>query len=238
MHRRTRIFRTVSPAKLQRSLRGAVLEKSFANGKQMLFRFSGGSWLGIHLGMSGRLSVGPAEQAPAKHDHLVLHQAERSLIFSDPRQFGLVLFHQGEMPSWWTGLAPSVLAPTFTRKHVGELLGRHRTLPLKAALLRQDVFPGVGNWMADEILWQARLHPRLRASELNARQLQMLWAKTRAVCAGALRTVGKDFSDPPRGWLFHRRWSRGGTCSRDGQPLRYEEVGGRTTVWCPVCQRR
>jgi formamidopyrimidine-DNA glycosylase len=111
-------------------------------------------------------------------------------------------------------------------------------LAIKPALLIQKGFPGVGNWMADEILWRARINPHLTAAKLNAAQLRTLWTVVRFVCRQAVRRIGNDFSDPPKNWLFHQRWSAQGRCPRDGQPLVRETIGGRTTAWCPRCQPR
>jgi len=173
----------------------------------------------------------------------VLFQKKQALVFTDPRQFGRVLFAQGKAaPPWWQHLPPEILSRQFTAAHLSARIGRHRSLPLKAALLQQETFPGIGNWMADEILWQARLHPRTKAGSLDERQQRELWRVTRFVTRRAIQTVAKksgrrDFGDPPRGWLFHVRWRRGGACPRDGTPLRHETIGGRTTAWCPACQR-
>jgi formamidopyrimidine-DNA glycosylase len=117
-------------------------------------------------------------------------------------------------------------------------LSRHARAPLKAVLLTQRGFPGIGNWMADEVLWQAGIAPACLAGKLDAMQTKRLFRAARFVCRGAMRTVGIDFRDPPGGWLYHRRWRRGGICPRDGAALRHAEVGGRTTCWCPSCQKQ
>jgi formamidopyrimidine-DNA glycosylase len=116
-------------------------------------------------------------------------------------------------------------------------LKRRARLAVKAALLVQSIFPGVGNWMADEILWQARIDPRVLCGKLSSKQMAALWKAARDVCRIALETVGKDFSEPPEDWLFHQRWTNKGTCPRDGLPLKTATVGGRTTRWCARCQR-
>ncbi|MSU63269.1 MAG: hypothetical protein EXS31_12875 [Pedosphaera sp.] len=113
---------------------------------------------------------------------------------------------------------------------------RHARRPVKAALLMQDGFPGVGNWMADEILWRARLDPRRLSGSLEPTAVLRLWRTVRTVCRGALRSIGRDFSDPPKGWLFHQRWHDGGVCPRHRAPLRRAQVATRTTAWCPECQ--
>jgi formamidopyrimidine-DNA glycosylase len=161
LHAGKRIFRGTDTAALAESLRRAKLLSSEARGKQMAFRFSRGSWLAIHLGMTGKLHVEPPDFLPTKHDHLVLRQKQRTLVFTDPRQFGLVQFFQGAgEPKWWSKVPPALTSRHFTPAVLHAALQRHRKLPIKPALLLQEHFPGVGNWMADEILWQARFHPR------------------------------------------------------------------------------
>jgi len=106
LHAGKRIFRGSDPRAIKRRLTGRRLVQSNARGKQMLFQFSGGSWLGIHLGMSGTLRTEPPRFRPGKHDHLVLQQAKQALVFGDPRLFGRVKFHHGKTePDWWTAAA-------------------------------------------------------------------------------------------------------------------------------------
>jgi len=239
LHRQARVLRAVDPVALQKALRGSSLIASEARGKQMLFRFSGGLWLGLHLGMTGKLRVEPSNFSPARHDHLVLYQRGRALVFSDMRQFGRVFFHiSARAPEWWANLPPALNSNHFTVAVMTDFLQRHRRLPIKAALLLQDGFPGIGNWMADEILWRTKLHPRVPAGTLRPLALRQLWRTIRFICAAAMEKIGKDFSDPPCGWFFHERWSREGRCPREKASLARETVGGRTTAWCPKCQAR
>ncbi len=232
-----KVFRGTDAAALEETLRGATLQKSEAHGKQLMFRFSRDAWLGLHMGMTGSLRVENAPFAPLKHDHLVLAQARHKLIFSDPRQFGRVLFHRGkDEPKWWSDRPIQILSPEFTLKMVDDFLKRHGRAPIKAVLLLQSGFPGVGNWMADEILWQSRIPPSRAARKLTPPEIKLLLTKTRYVCRVSLATVGERGGDPPKSWLFQHRWGRGGKCPRDGGELRRKEVGGRTTCWCPSCQ--
>lgn len=234
-----RIFRGSEPKKIADILRGAKLLGSEAHGKQMLFHFSKDAWLGVHLGMTGELRVEAPEFHPGKHDHLVLRQKKRTLVFSDARMFGRLRFHEGKAaPEWWTELPPAVLSREFTLERFREILQRRKRAPLKAVLLLQEFFPGVGNWMADEILWQAWVNPRTHAGSLDAATQRTLWETTRKICQVALKTIGPDWGDPPKNWLMHRRWKDGGTCPRDGTKLKRETIGGRTTAWCPKCQTK
>src|SRR5438309_2328347 len=109
LHATKRIFRGSNTRDLRRRLTGAKLLRSVARGKQMLFQFSGDNWLGLHLGMSGAMRIEPAAFRADKHDHLILRQAKRALVFRDPRQFGRVRFHHGKLhPEWWPPDLPQI----------------------------------------------------------------------------------------------------------------------------------
>jgi formamidopyrimidine-DNA glycosylase len=116
------------------------------------------------------------------------------------------------------------------------ILQRRARAPLKAVLLMQEYFPGIGNWMADEILWRLGLHPRTAAGALDEKTQRALWRETRAVCRVALKTIGVDWGDPPRDWLIHVRWEKSGRCPRHRTVLERATIGGRTTAWCARCQ--
>lgn len=246
VHAQAKIFRGSAAGPIARALTGATLRDSETAAKQMLFRFSGAHWLGVHLGMSGELRVEPPDYTPTKHDHLVLVQRGRQLVFNDPRMFGAVLYHHGRTaPAWWTRIAPAVLSPAFTVPAVTAFLVRRRRAPVKAVLLMQERFPGIGNWMADEILWRARLAPSRPAGSLSPTETRALHRECRAVCRGALRyNAGVGGRMPatlnefmPDSWLFNHRWEKGGHCPRCAAPLQHATVGGRTSCWCPQCQR-
>ena len=244
LHKGKRLFRDTGTERLAVRLLSRRLVGSEARAKQMLFRFSGAGakspslWLGVHLGMTGRLSVAHANFKPGKHDHLVLFQKRQALVLTDARMFGRVrLYEAAEPPGWWTALPPAVTSEDFTPELLAEFCKRRARLAVKAALLVQTRFPGVGNWMADEILWQARIDPRQLCGKLSRARITRLWEAAHEVCATAMETVGIDFSDPPRGWLYHARWSGTGRCPRDERPLQTATIGGRTTRWCGKCQR-
>jgi formamidopyrimidine-DNA glycosylase len=237
VHGLKRVFRGTDVRAMTSSLKGKQLTGSETHGKRMLFRFSGGGWLGVHLGMTGSLKAVAADHEPGQHDHLVLFQAAKALVFCDPRQFGRVEFASGkQVPTWWRGLPPSPADESFTAEIVEQFLERHARLPIKAALLSQEGFPGIGNWMADEILWQAKLHPARRVAALNRLERKALWRQARAVSRKALETIGVDWSDPPKGWFFHERWGGQGRCPKHRTLLQRETIGGRTTAWCAKCQ--
>ena len=236
LHARKRIFRGEDTRRLVRELTGTRLLRSSARGKQMLFVFSGGNWLGIHLGMTGGLRLEAPGFRAEKHDHLVLQQAKRALVFRDPRQFGRVRYHHGKTnPPWWSTV-PEIASSDFNASYLAEFLERHRRAPIKAVLLLQTGFPGIGNWMADEILWRARVAPNKRVLALSAKERSALLRSTRFVSRESLRVIGHDNSELPKSWLIHERWSTKGVCPRHKQRLKRATIGGRTTAWCALCQ--
>lgn len=240
LHAKAKVFRDSDVKLLTKSLAGATLLSSEAAAKQMLFHFSDNAWLGVHLGMTGELTAQPADFAPRIHDHLVLRQHQRSLVFSDYRMFGRVLFSVGPpAPDWWTSIAPAVLSDAFTVEAVATFLQRRARSPIKAVLLMQERFPGVGNWMADEILWRAAIHPKQLAGTIPSAQIRTLHRECRWVCEQALKIIGADgpeLRDPPKTWLFPHRWEDGGVCPKTRGKLLREDIGGRTTCWSPTHQ--
>lgn len=238
LHSKRRIFRGSDVHAMARQLTGSRLLRSFAWGKQMLFEFSGGNWVGIHLGMTGKLRTERPDFRPEKHDHLVLRQAKRALLFRDARLFGRVRFHQGNaMPAWWRAGGPDIASETFDRAFLDTFLNRHARAPVKAVLLLQSGFAGIGNWMADEILWRAKIAPSTKAGALSAAQRARLFRETRFVATESLRLIAPNFDDPPRDWLIHQKWKRNGVCPRHRTKLQKAMIGGRATAWCSRCQK-
>jgi formamidopyrimidine-DNA glycosylase len=245
LHPKARIFRELDPSQLEKSLTGARLIDSEAQAKQMVFRFDEGS-LGIHLGMAGRLLTANSDLVPDKHDHLVLYTAERAYIFSDYRMFGKVQWQSGrEVPEWWASLPPPVLSEAFTRDALATFLQRRKRAPIKAVLLMQERFPGVGNWMADEILWRARIRPDCLAGQITRGKLTELYRRIREVASDAMVEIAGQGgghvpqslnAQVPEHWLFNHRWRDGGHCPQTGKPLLREKIGGRTTCWSPAWQ--
>lgn len=206
----------------------------------MLFAFSGGVYLEAHLGMTGSLHRFDPGYDEAKYDHFALKSDQTVLVFRDPRQFGKLKLHDSEpdrLPEWWSDLPPEPHAEAFTREHFDEILSSRKGSVLKALLLKQELFPGVGNWMADEILWRAKIRPDRRLSSLNKKERGALFSESKWVCREALRIIGKDYSDPPASWLFLHRWKDGGICPVSKKPLRRDSIGGRTTCWSPAVQK-
>lgn len=238
VHAEKRIFRGVDASALVHNLVGVSLQGSEAHGKQMVFQFGPRSWLGVHLGMTGKTSIQATGYRPSKHDHLVIRLTDgRQMVFTDARMFGRIRYNESEAPpAWWSDLPPGLLTEGFTLERVSSFLDRRAKAPIKAILLMQETFPGLGNWMVDEILWRCRIQPRTLGGAIGAKKRIQLYGTIREVSRDALRVIGTDWSRPPDSWLFNHRWKDGGHCPQTGCLLQREAIGGRTTCWSPHWQ--
>ena len=138
--------------------------------------------MGIHLGMTGSLHLESTTYQSHKHDALILFQLKQALVFRDPRQFGRLRLHLGKKPPhWWSGLPISMLDPQFKSSVLSTALSRHGQRPVKAILLDQRYFQGMGNWMADEVLWRARIHPARLGSKIKSVECAQLFSQIKFV---------------------------------------------------------
>ena len=198
----------------------------------------------IHLGMTGRLLVSQPEVPVPPHTHLILSLADtRELRFVDPRRFGrLSIVHPTEPSGPYLG--PGAEPTTISAEDFSQLF-RGRKLAIKAALLNQSILHGVGNIYADESLFRAHIRPRRQAGSLTRAELYRLHAALQQVLAHAIKLGGSSVSDYVdadgiRGFfqLEHKVYGRAGQLCHDCQtPLKKIIVGGRTTIYCPTCQR-
>ncbi len=238
-----RVFRECSATEIQHVLTGRKLRSSRAHGKNWIFGFDKGEWLSGHLGMSGELHSHRTTYEVSKHDHLVLITDSVSLVFTDPRMFGKIRLDETKdssiLPEWWSSLPPEILSDHFTKVLVSEFVSRFPKTPIKTLLLDQRAFPGIGNWMADEICWRMKTAPQTPSGSLRPDQVAQLWRTLRRVSRQALHVIGRNWGAPPKTWLFPHRWQDGGSCPRKSclkEKLRRADLRGRTTCWCPTCQ--
>jgi formamidopyrimidine-DNA glycosylase len=226
------VLRNVSARTLARALRGHRFESPTRHGKWLQAWTTGPAVL-LHFGMTGHLEWGDDRHGRHPHDRVVFELDRGELRYRNMRKLGgLWLAHDpGEAGALMGPLGPDALdldGPTFR-----EALGRRRGR-VKAVLMNQAVIAGVGNLLADEVLWQARIHPASRLEELSPYDLDRLHRKL----AYVMRTSVERFDYVPRmrGWLNHVRGLPGARCPRCRTVLERTVVGGRTTWYCPVCQ--
>ncbi len=246
----TRIFRGGSPGDFERLLPGRRLERIERRGKYLLLTFDGDLGLLSHLGMTGkwvRRSPSPltGRRNVPGHSHacLVLDD-ESALHYVDPRLFGQLLLVRGgavaELPVI-RALGPDALVDGVDSARLHAVLARSAR-PIKVALLDQSVLAGVGNIYATEALFHAGLHPARPSRSLTLEETSRLAEGIRVVLdrsiAGMVEEEIAYLSQrrgAPNHFVIYNRM--GSPCPRCGRTLESQVQGGRTSAYCPGCQR-
>jgi formamidopyrimidine-DNA glycosylase len=241
---------------------GARIEGLDRRAKYLLARLDRAETLVMHLGMTGRFEIEGGEAkirpgdfvyaAPAdpKHAHVVFEtEAGHRVTFFDPRRFGymdLIATEDLARHAWFAALGPEPLGPDFTAQHLkAALMGRRQSI--KALLLDQRTVAGLGNIYVCEALWRAHISPLRPAGEIPLKALKTLVEASRDVLAEAIVAGGstlRDYAaaDGALGYFQHSFAAYG----REGQPCLTPRCGGtierivqngRSSFYCPVCQR-
>ena len=244
------VFEKIPPARIRRALLGRRVRTVRRHGKHFWLELDRRPWLSVHFGMAGSLSTsrrkavrlmssrGRAEaEWPPRFTRLALRFDDGgALAVADGRRQGRIRLRQdpaSEPPIVGLGFDALRGLPPPTRFRT---LARGHTAPVKALLLDQSFAAGVGNWIADEVLYQAGIAPRRPARSLSDAELDRLRGRLRAIVRRAV-LVGADSDRFPRSWLFHRRWNRRPGVTRRGDAIRWDTIAGRTTAWVPLVQR-
>ena len=238
------------PPDLVQALTGARITQLSRRAKYGLIHTDRERVLVFHLGMSGRWRIDP--ESEDKHDHLVIDAAGHRFALNDPRRFGSVDLVDAEgLESWraFAALGPEPLGleegGALTAEHLREAT-RGRKQAIKLLLLDQRVVAGLGNIYVCEALWRAGIHPRKAGGKVTMPQLRRLVPAIREVLEQSIRDGGstlRDFAQPD-GELgcFATRFDvygrEGAPCHRgDEGTIRRIVQGGRSTWFCPRCQR-
>ncbi len=239
-------LRRAIPADLRQRLTGARVTKLGRRAKYGLIDTDRGDTLIFHLGMSGRWRIDPDDIG--KHDHLVLEtDSDHRLALNDPRRFGSLDLVPTEaladFPAF-SALGPEPLGPELTPDYLAERLA-DRIAPIKLLLLDQRIVAGLGNIYVCEALNVARINPRKPGGQLSRPALKRLVSAIPQVLCAAIEAGGSTLRDyaQPGGELgyfskqFRVYGREGQPCPRDGGIIQRQVDGGRSTFWCPVCQR-
>jgi formamidopyrimidine-DNA glycosylase len=220
-----------------RALAGALAGRSFGeprrHGKWVIAPVDGVEVL-MHFGMTGLLEWRDPGEERHRHDRVVFACEDGELRYRNMRKFGSVRLARDERErELGTGrLGPD--AHGLGHAEFEELLGRRRG-SIKAALMDQTLLAGVGNLLADEILWRARVNPRTPVPSLSRQRRDRLYQGLRDTIRESLPAERVPHGER---WLTRVRDQREARCPRCGARLRKETVAGRTACWCPRCQRR
>lgn len=214
-------------------------------GKYILMPLDSGETLIVHLRMTGRLRVEPADSSAVEHPHVRAWfdlEGGKQLVFTDMRKFGRIwLVERSEQV---TGkLGPEPLTWDFTPEILTERV-RKRRIAVKALLLDQTAIAGLGNIYADEALFVARIHPLRRAASLTDDEIERLYAAIREVlqqAVGKRGTTLRDYQAPYSGKGAYQEELRvyqqtNRPCPRCGTAIQRIRVTQRSTHFCPSCQ--
>lgn len=246
---RRRDLRFALPDDFEERIEGRTITNIRRRAKYLLFDLDSGESVLAHLGMSGSFRVIPAEAyTPKKHDHVIWQLDNGTLcVFHDPRRFGIMdlVNKAGEKThKLLKGLGPEPFLEDLSETYLADAL-RRRKGPVKPVLMDQKLVVGVGNIYASEALFLAKIHPDTPAHAAG-KNAALLIRSIRTVLEQAIDSGGstlRDFlgADGASGYFQHRFQ----VYERDGQPcyrckttIKSAVHAGRSTYWCPQCQRQ
>jgi len=225
---------------------GRTIKRAYRRAKILLIEMTDDLTLVFHLKMTGRVVHGPMRE-PDKHDRIFFRLDDESLLsFADMRKFGFVkAMTPAELDSWEffarCGPEPLENTPEMLAERV-----RNRKSAIKGVLLNQGVVVGVGNIYADEALFRAGIHPATRADRISKQRAVKLFAELQAVLKQAIAENGSSIrnyvnADGDAGAFqnnFHVYGKADDNCSICQTPLAAMKVAGRTSTFCPMCQKK
>ena len=233
---------------LVRLLPGHRISAMNRRGKYLSFLRDKGDRLFLHLRMTGQLLVTPADYPEENHTHLILHLSDGNEVrYVDQRRFGRFWFIRSEESPAPTGIAelgPEPFDVSLTADYLKKAIGSKKK-PVKAILLDQHIVAGIGNIYSDEILFASHIHPAAQCTTLRdedwealAAQIPatMTWAieKNQITAVEYLEGKGKEYRNTP----YLRVYGRAGQpCINCGTRLEKTTIAGRSSCFCPVCQK-
>jgi formamidopyrimidine-DNA glycosylase len=218
----TYVCRPHQPGEIASALVGHSFASAHRRGKFLWLLTEDGPTLGLHLGMAGSIALEAPQDKPLWDRFTVEFDDGTRFALRDRRRLGRAVLNPD-----FSHVGPD--AADVSRDDFRRRIGSGNTA-LKARLLDQGAISGVGNLLADQALWQARLAPARLTSSLSDEDLDRLRRELRAAVRSAIRLGGVHTGS------FVEARGREGACPRCGTGLARGVVGGRTTYWCPVCQ--
>jgi formamidopyrimidine-DNA glycosylase len=233
--RDTIVYSGVSSRQFGNRLEGRKVHAVRRKGKHLWLELDQRPWPTFHFGMGGHFEV-YQDGAPPRFWKVELEtEAGVRLAMTNPRRLGRIrLLHDPMSEPPLCLLGPDPLDELPSLREFAEMLEARRG-PIKAVLLDQKFLAGIGNWIADEVLYQARISPFRVVPSLSDAEVTRLRVKIRSVIERAVAVDAR--SDLfPRSWLFHVRWGKDPQARVRSGGLAFGVVGGRTTAWVPSVQ--
>ncbi|WP_114521532.1 bifunctional DNA-formamidopyrimidine glycosylase/DNA-(apurinic or apyrimidinic site) lyase [Altererythrobacter sp. ZODW24] len=233
------------PEDLVQVMTGARVTTLARRAKYGLINTDRGQTMIFHLGMSGRWRIDP--ESIEKHDHLVIETADHRFSLCDPRRFGSVdLVAEDALDLWpqFAAMGPEPLGDDLTAGYLHKALSG-RKQAIKLALLDQRIVVGLGNIYVCEALYRARISPKRAAGRISLAALERLVPLIKEVLEASILDGGSSLRDyaQPDGELgyFATRFDvygrEGEPCKRGDSVIKRFAQGGRSTWYCPACQR-
>ena len=246
-----KIISPTTPSVFKRKLKNARIENIGRRGKYILIELNSDRVLAVHLRMTGQFLILSLDDSLPLHAHAIFYlDDERRLVFRDQRQFGVMKLLEKSQLSETKGikeLAPEPFSDDFSLNYLKETLAQSRRT-LKTLLLDQTRVLGLGNIYAAEALFRAGINPFKVSSELSPKRVQRLHQAIRDVLRAAVsgNSARRINLENPNGFsygeAFGRTWQvyerEGELCFKCGTRIRRLTHGGRSTYWCPRCQKR
>lgn len=229
-------------------IRNQAISAMDRRGKFLIILLESGDKIILHLRMTGCLLVTMQDYPQEKHTHIVFHLSDgNELRFSDIRRFGRFWYIRNHEADTYSGISKLGLEPFDQNLSAGYLESRfgRRKKTIKECLLDQSVVAGIGNIYSDEILFRAKICPLRPANSLSGCEWERLSAvipecmafftsKNAITSEEYLETKGQDYRNTP----FLQVYGHGGeACPVCGEKLCRTVIGGRSSVYCPECQR-
>jgi len=246
------VFEGVPAARFRRALLGRRVGAVRRHGKHLWLELDRRPWPCLHFGMTGGFHTpgrgtlrlvahgknGPGLAWPPRFMKLRLRLDDGGeLAYADARRLGRVRLRDDPAREPPISLLGFDAFRELPEPRDFAALVRARSAPMKALLLDQSFAAGVGNWIADEVLYQARIDPRRRAGTLTDEEIRRLRGALRRVMTVSVR-ARNDSDRYPRRWLFHDRWGKNAQAyTSRGEKIRHDTIAGRTTAWVPSVQR-
>ncbi len=243
-----KVVHNQKPPDFKKLLIGRTVEKMGRRGKYLLIYLSGSFALVIHLRMTGRLVLINSGMELPKYTHVVINfNNNTALAFADMRKFGRInLLPSNELKtlSGLKDLGPEPLGNEFTLEYLTKKLQNRRT-KIKAFLLNQRFIAGLGNIYADEALYSAKIHPERSADELTSLEINRLYHAIIEVLQQGIANRGTSFRDYVDGEgktgsnqnMLQAYNREGQPCHRCGAVISRKKVAGRSSYFCPHCQK-
>ena len=214
-------------------------------GKYLLFYCNQQGGILTHLGMSGSLCITSLDEPIKKHDHVIIHFEQFVVRYNDPRRFGFMMAVEDFANNpLLTKLGAEPLSKHFNAKALHQRLAK-KQLPIKSAIMDQQIVVGVGNIYACEALYQAQIHPLKPACQLSNEELTLLVTAIKKILKKAIHQGGTTLNDFKNaegkpGYFKQELFvygRQGETCLGCEQVIEATRLQGRSTFYCRGCQQ-